>query len=131
MLNEVAFRLETTAADLEAEKETFTFKETEPIPPSPDMPPLADARFVELVAAVIVTSIALIAKRMVDHWLKSKEQGVQINLSKDPPVISRIAGVPMGFLVVIHRDGKVTTHQAKYECGEDLEPLLRLVLAGR
>jgi len=65
---------------------------------------------------------------MVDHWLKSKEQGVQIDIREKPPAISKIAGVPMGFLVIINKDGHAETHRATYEKSEDLMPLLEKVL---
>jgi len=134
MSERVQFRLELSKSDLEEEKDAanksgkMKIEKIESIESTSNKKPLQDARFVEVLVLVGVSSVTYLAKRLVDHFLKKKEQGIQIDLQKDPPVISKIAGVPMGFVLIIDKKGKVTTHQAKYEKGEDLMPLLSTIL---
>lgn len=95
----------------------------------PEQRGISTAHFVDPVSLMAVVTLAWLAKRLVDHWLKSKEQGVQIDLGEEPPAISRIAGTPTGFLVIIHKDGHVETQKATYDKPEDLMPLLEQILA--
>ncbi len=89
---------------------------------------LGEARFIETVAVIAAVTVSILAKRIVDHWLKSQEQGVQIDLRSKPPTISTIAKVPHGFLIIINKDGKAKLHKIEYEKGEDLTPLLTPLL---
>jgi len=84
MSNPIEFRLELTQEDLENELKIINNLENlelrgeiVPINPS-EVPsqPLVDAGFVEAVAIIIIGSVAYIAKRLIDHWLKKKEKGV-------------------------------------------------------
>jgi len=102
-----------------------------------DLPeePLAEARFVEPVTALVGTTVLYLAKRMIDHWFKEKEQGVMMDLREVPPLISRIAGIPMGFLVIIDKNGEATTHKVDYDKGDDealksMMSILNLALNG-
>jgi len=92
---------------------------------------VSTAHFVEPVSLVATVTLAWLAKRLVDHWLKSKEQGVQIDLRVTPAAVSRIAGVPVGFVLVIAPDGTAKTIQATYEKPEDLLPVLQGIFAGK
>ncbi|HEY0867599.1 MAG TPA: hypothetical protein VGE01_09475 [Fimbriimonas sp.] len=96
---------------------------------APPVDPVAGSRFVEPVSLIAAVTISVIAKRLVETWLKSKEEGVLIDLSKDPVVISRIAGVPAGFIVKVDKDGKAETIQADYKDTENLSSLLAKVVA--
>ena len=133
MSAEVTFRLEIGKAALAAEKgaaapaDAPQWGEATPLPVAPAAG-LATAHFVEPVSIVAVASIAWLAQRLVNHWLKSEEQGVQIDLRDKPPVVSRIRGVPTGFLVIINPDGTAQTQQAAYEKPSDLAPLLAELL---
>lgn len=99
-------------------------------------PGTTEARFIEPVTAtILVASAALVAERIVNHWLRSKEQGVEIDLRKKPPRISRLAGTPMGFVMVIKPDGESQLMQAKYDNQSQLagviESITKLVGGGK
>jgi hypothetical protein len=89
---------------------------------------ISSAHFVDPVTLVGVVTLAWLANRMVNHWIKSKEQGVQIDLRDKPPIISRIAGVPAGFLVIINQEGEASSQKVDYDKPEDLMPLLKHIL---
>ena len=131
----ITFRLELSQDDLAQEEdlatsgEGLTIQSIEAAQTQPGSS-LDEAMFVETVAVVAVASIAMIAKRLVENWLRSKEEGVQIDLRQDPPLFSKIANVPRGFVLVIDKDGKATPHQANYEKSEDVIPLLTQLLSG-
>jgi len=134
MTNTINFRLEIARADLREERtaveveDSCQLGEEKPIS-HPGGKGIATAHFVDPVTLVGVVTLAWLAERMVDHWLRSKEQGVQIDLREEPPAMSRIAGVPVGFLVIINRDGHAETHKATYDKPEALMPLLEGILA--
>lgn len=78
-------------------------------------PGLDEVRFVDPVTLIVTATLATLVLRVVRHWLKSKEAGVQIDLRTMPPTISRLAGVPAGMLVIIRADGGSEVHQGVYE----------------
>ena len=133
MTSTINFRLDISRADLVEERtaveveDSCQLGEAEPIS-YPEQRGISTAHFVDPVTLIGVVTLAWLAKRLVNHWLKSKEQGVQIDLHKKPPAISRIAGAPTGFLVIIHKDDHVETQQATYDKPEDLMPLLERIL---
>lgn len=132
MEQKIEFRLEMGREELEAERaiadknEAYEIQDIESLA---DMgtPGLAEARFVDPVTAAAVVTVAMLTTRLVDHWLRGREQGVQIDLRQKPPVISRLAGVPLGFLVVINKDGTATTHQTDYANSSEMIPLLQTI----
>lgn len=134
-MENVEVRLELERAELDAAREaakddpSIRFEKEEAIAPKPDA--VAEARFVEAVAVVASLGIAWLAKRLVDDWLKSREKGVQIDLRTKPPTISRVAGVPRGFVVIIDKQGKATTQKVDYEKQEDLMPILQGALGNK
>jgi hypothetical protein len=99
------------------------FEKPEPLPP-PDALGAARANFVEPVSVIGMVTLAWIAKSLIDHWLKDRQQGLQIDLRKEPPLLTRLAGTPRGFVVIIDKDGNSKVHQGAYEREEDLMPLL-------
>jgi cell pole-organizing protein PopZ len=94
-----------------------------PLKESPDSP-LVEARFVDPVTITASVTLALIAVRLVNHWLKRDERGVQIDLRTTPATISHLQNVPAGVLVIIDKDGKATVQPQTYEKPEDLLPTL-------
>ncbi len=134
MTNTVNVRLEIANADLSDEymavkaENSCQLSEAKPVS-HVEGRGISTANFVDPVTIMGVVTLAWLAKRMVDHWLKSKEQGVQIDLREKPAVISRIAGVPFGFLVIINKDGSAATHRVAYDKPEDLMPLLEKIMA--
>ena len=129
MANKIKIKVELTRAQLEEEKifisggDSLEIKDVESIKEFGNGL-LEESMFVEPVTAVVVASVAVIAKRMVDDWLQSKEQGMQIDLRKDPPVFSRISNVPRGFVVIIDKEGNAKAEQAHYKSSKDLVPIL-------
>ena len=85
------------------------------------------AHFVDPISAAVVVSAAALAERIITHWLRSREQGVQIDLTQDPPNVSAIANVPRGYVVVIDRGG-VETHKLDYDGQQNLSETLERVL---
>ena len=134
MPDTISIQLETTEDLLKQDREA-ALDETEldihsekPLMDADDGSPLREAKFVETLAIVATVGITWIVKRIVDSWLKSHEQGVQIDLRTDPATMSVVANVPRGFVVLIDKDGKATTKQAEYEKVEDLQGWLQLAL---
>ncbi len=62
--------------------------------------------------SIVVTSVSVLAYRLVEHWLRRMEHGVQIDARMTPAVISSLAGVPNGFVVVIEADGTTKSFSA-------------------
>jgi hypothetical protein len=141
MTDELTFRIVTSAAELDDEvaatDANYAITDVAKVALEPSGAPtdkvlstslpeagLAEVRFVEPVTAIATITLATLAIRFVNHWLKSKQAGVQIDTRSVPPTLSRIAGTPAGFVVVISTDGKATLHQAKYDKPEDLLPQL-------
>ncbi|UJR82325.1 hypothetical protein [Sandaracinus amylolyticus] len=125
-------RLALERVDLDAElaaarAQELSFGAPQSLEPSPDA--VTEARFVETVAVIGVVSLAWIAKRCVDTWLKDKERGVMIDLRTTPPTISRVEGVPAGFLVMVDASGKATTKKIAYDQPEQMLPMLEAALA--
>lgn len=89
---------------------------------------ISTSHFVEPVSVISIITLAWLTKRLVDHWLKSKEQGVLIDLQKSPIDISRIGGVPAGWIMIVNKDGTKETIQATYEKSEDLMPVIQKYL---
>jgi hypothetical protein len=122
----IRLRLEMTQDDLAVEQQRadkhLSVESVSPMEPSSEA--LEEARFIETVVVIAAVTVGLIAKRIVDDWLKNKEQGLQIDTRTVPPTISMLANVPRGFLVLIGKDGSAEVHKAEYEKGEDLAPLL-------
>jgi hypothetical protein len=89
---------------------------------------LDEARFIDSVVVVVTATVAVLAKHIVYYFLRSKEQGLQIDLRTIPATISVLANVPQGFLVIIDKAGKPMLHKAEYVKGEDLTPILSHLL---
>ncbi len=128
---QVAIRLEIERRDVQAEQEAsaeeFTIERMEAAPRGSTSPVL-EARFIEPVTLLAAVTLGWLAKRLVDHWLRDQERGVQIDLRTTPPTVSRIAGVPRGFLVIIDREGVARTEKTTYEQSEALVPVLQQLI---
>jgi hypothetical protein len=125
----VELRLETSQDDLRSDLgPDLDIAAVEPLAEPSHGAALEEAHFVELVAVLVAGTVATIAKRIVDQWLRDRSQGVLIDVRAQPPLVSRVAGVPAGFLVLIDADGKATTHEAREDEGERLADLVSAVL---
>lgn len=133
MSNTIEVKLEISRAELEGALATMdrpddlTLGAQKPVQ-SVDVDDVTRAHFIEPVSVIAVATLAWVTKRVVDHWLKTKEWGVQIDLRESPPCISRIAGTPQGCLVVIDTDGKAQIHQAAKGRAEDLSKVIEMAL---
>jgi len=86
---------------------------------------LGNAHFIEPVSQIIaVATVSMIAYRMVDHWLTQKEQGVLIDVRKDPALISRVSGVPNGFVHLIDNVGESKLVKFEYDKSNELKEIL-------
>jgi len=133
MKSTINLRLDISRVDLFEERKAIDAEDScqlgkEESISRPEQRGISTAHFVDPVTLIGVVTLAWLAKRLVNHWLKSKEKGVQIDLREKPPAVSRIAGVPTGFLVIIHEEGHVETQKATYDKPEDLMPLLERIL---
>ena len=129
MGNPMMIEVQTSAleAGTLAALEGVEVRRTEPLP-APPSDPLAEARFVDPVSVILVVSGAVLVKRLLDGWLKERERGVMIDVRKDPVLVSRIAGVPAGWVVIIDKDGNPHPHEAAYD-NENLSDLLSSFLS--
>lgn len=134
----VQVRLVTTKEDAgteraAAEARDYDVLKAEPVRLSPDGTPrdvtlraslpddaLSEARFVDPVTITITATLATLAIRFANHWLQSREAGVQIDTRTTPVTISRLAGVPFGAIAVINADGTTSIHREAYEQPEDI-----------
>ena len=82
------------------------------------------ANLAATVSVIGVITLAWLAKNLVDHWLKDKQRGLMIDLREKPPKLTRLAGAPRGFIVVIDKNGTSKIHHGNYERSEDLMPVL-------
>ena len=135
MSQRIHVQIETTADEAETEKKAaaanseYEIGSVTRLRRGPNSP-LVEARFVDPVTVVATTTLALLAIRLVNHWLKRDERGVQIDLRTQPPTISQLLNVPAGVLVIVDKDGKPTLHRETYDKPEDLLPILTKVFAG-
>ena len=82
------------------DEESFDISSTRALDSKDFESPITEVLFVEPVSVLILVGAAtLLAERIVRHWLRSREQGVEIDMRRQPPRISRLAGTPYGFLV--------------------------------
>jgi hypothetical protein len=69
-------------------------------------PAAREARFVDPVTVIAAVSLAVFAERLLHFVLTRRGQGVLVDTRKKPPYVSVLAGVPQGFVVLIHPDSK-------------------------
>jgi len=135
MSQPIHVHIETTADEAEIEKKAaaanagYEIGSITPLRRSLESP-LVEARFVDPVTVAATATLALIAIRLVNHWLKNDERGVQIDLRTQPATISQLQNVPAGVLVFIDKDGKPSIRRETYDKPEDLLPTLVKVFAG-
>lgn len=76
------------------------------LPPDPDA---MEARFIEPVTLIATVTVAMLAWRIVNHFLVKDGRGVLIDARNRPPLVSRLEEVPAGFVVLIKADGSSET----------------------
>lgn len=110
---ETEVRIDLTAEQLAGEPLEVRSKRA--LEPGDVTSPTTEAMFIEPLSALAMVSVAMLAERIVRHWIRKDEHGTQIDLTQDPVVVSRLAGVPMGYLVIITPDKQVETRKLDYE----------------
>jgi len=131
----ISIQIETTADDATVEQKAaagsvdYRIDSIRPLQRPADAP-LVEARFVDPVTVTATMTLAVIAIRLVNHWLKSDERGVQIDLQTQPPTVSQLRNVPAGVLVIIDKTGKASVHRQAYDKPEDLLPTLAKMFPG-
>lgn len=109
----VEVRLNLARAEYEAEREAagpgYALGPAAPLPADPDA---AEASFIEPVTLVAAVSLGVLAERILNHWLTRRGQGVMIDARTTPPTLTKVAGVPQGFVVLVQADGKAETVKA-------------------
>jgi len=107
----VTLVMEMPAEALAAEAEAgFVTSAPNPIPPDPDDP---EAHFIDPVSITIALTIAVLATRIVEHYLVRDGRGTLIDARQSPPLLSRLADVPEGLVLIIKPDGSTETVAAK------------------
>jgi hypothetical protein len=87
----------------------YRLGEAKPLPPDAAS---MEARFVEPVTLIASLTLAILAERILHFALARHGQGVMVDARTKPPHVSVLAGVPQGFIVIIHPDGKIETVRA-------------------
>ncbi len=64
-----------------------------------------EAQFVDPVSVIAVVTVAMLAWRIINHFLVKDGRGVLIDTRNKPPLVSRIQDVPEGFVVLVKADG--------------------------
>lgn len=93
-------------------------------------PDLVEAHFIEPVSLIATVTAAMLAWRIVNHFLVRDGRGVLIDAREKPPVVSRLEDVPAGFVVFIKTDGSSETIAAGKTDDTALAGLIELVLHG-
>jgi len=93
---------EALAAERAATTTGYELGDETMLPPDPDA---VEAHFIEPVTLIATVTAALLAWRIVNHFLVKDGRGVLIDARKSPPLISRLEDVPAGYIVLIKADG--------------------------
>lgn len=130
MSDSVKFRMVMTRGALEEEQRKgqageVTFGDVEPVEPTE---PLTEARFLELVAVIVTGTIATFALRLANRWLRSKDRGTLVDLSKNPMEISLVQNIPYGTIILVGKDGKSSVHKTDAQDVDQLQGFILNVL---
>jgi hypothetical protein len=106
----VEVRLDLPREVLEAERtvagSNYSLGESAPLPPDPNA---MEASFVDPVTLIAVVTLSILAERILNFALSKHGQGVMVDARDRPPRVSILAGIPHGFVLLIHPDGKTET----------------------
>ncbi len=93
---------EALAEEREAAAPGYQLGQETALPPDPDA---VEARFIEPVSLIATVTAAMLAWRIVNHFLVKDGRGVLIDARDRPPLVSRLEDVPAGYIVLIRADG--------------------------
>jgi hypothetical protein len=130
----ILFDLELPKSEFEEEKQSadktneFKIEKIEPLMPTANNT-ITDFGFDPVFLLLCAAPLSHVVKRIIDYLLK-KNDGVVLDLRGKRPKVSRISKVPMGFLVIMHPDGRVTHHQSTNDDEEEsrMESLLMEII---
>ncbi len=97
------------AAERRLAGDDYAIGEPTELPADPD---LMEANFIDPVTVIVVSTLALLAERIVHFALAKNGQGVLIDTRSKPPRVSALAGVPQGFVVIVKANGQTETVRA-------------------
>ena len=107
----VTLRMELPAEELAAETQSgHVVGDPTPIGSGLDG---AEAHFIDPVSITIAVTIGVLATRIVEHFLVHDGRGTLIDARQSPPLLSRLANVPDGLVLIIKPDGSTETVAAK------------------
>ena len=118
---------EAMAEERAAATEEYAPGAESPLPPDPDA---VEAHFIDPVSLIVTVTAAMLAWRIVNHFLVRDGRGVLIDAREKPPIVSRLEDVPAGFVVFIKADGSSETIAAGKSDDTELVGLINLVLNG-
>ncbi len=119
---------EALAAERAATAVGYVLGPETPLPPDPDA---VVARFIEPVSLMVTATVAMLASRILNYILVRHGQGVLIDARQQPPLVTQLADVPAGFVVLIKADGSVETVAAGKTDDTTFAGLLAKVLSLR
>lgn len=107
-------------AESKAVTEDYVLGKPKSLPVDPDA---MEASFIEPVTLIASLTVAVLAERLLHFALAKWGHGALVDTRDKPPNVSVLKGVPQGFVVIIHQDGKTETVRAD-DPGSDLANLL-------
>jgi hypothetical protein len=127
-LVKVRFDLPKEIYEQEKLLETEEYQLEEPVALPVD-PAAREARFVEPVSVIAAVTVAVLVERLVNFALTKMGQGVLVDAREKPAHVSKIAGIPQGFILYIDPDGKshdpIPAESAKGTLGDLLPKVLK------
>jgi hypothetical protein len=103
----------------------YLLGEEMPLPTDPDA---VEVHFIEPVTLIATVTIAMLAWRIVNHFLVRDGRGVLIDMRDTPPNVSRLKDVPAGFVVLVKSDGSTETVAAGKADDKSLAELIAKAL---
>ena len=136
MENKIKLHLITTKDDIKQELEDnlvsnlMKIEKTESYEEKNDskISPLIESQFVEFILLTIALTISGLITILAEHWLRKRENGILIDLSKDTTEISLIRHIPQNTLVIIDKNKKSTVHKSPKKEGFTKKILEKILL---
>lgn len=127
----ISIQLQIDRQTFSAERDRFPDDLEITSPPKPaqlDVDNMPASHFIDPISVIVAVTVAWLVARIVDDWLKSRENGVEIDTRTEPPTVSILTSVPRGFVVIIHKDGSVTTQKVDYDSSNEFAEVLSQAL---
>ena len=102
----------------------YAIGEPSELPADPD---LMEANFIDPITVIVVSTLAILAERVVHYAMAKNGQGVLIDTRAQPARVSALAGVPQGFVVIVKKNGTTETVRAD-QAPDELSKLIGAAL---